>query len=89
MDAHLQQVAELLRHYIPLLKDQIALIDKAESDGKFGEGISDPTTIQMLWNLQRQALGPVTMILGMSNSAWSDGAGRYLRLENAKNQRCP
>jgi hypothetical protein len=89
MDNRLQKIKELLLHYIPLFSQQIALVDKAETDGKYGEGISDPTTLQMLNMIQRQALATVTRVMGYASAAWTDGANQYLELENARNKKCP
>jgi len=89
MDDRLQKIKELLLHYIPLFNEQIALVDKVETDAKYGEGISDPATLQMLTSIQRQSLATVTTVMGMSSAAWTDGANQYLELENAKNKKCP
>jgi len=88
-DGYLAKVNALLHKYIPQIQDQVAIIDKLESDAKFGEGLTDRATLQMLVSLQREALNGFTSVLSIANGKWSDGANQYLRLVNAKNQQCP
>jgi hypothetical protein len=87
-DAWLQQAAALFQQYIPRIKDQVAFVDKVENDANYGQAIKDPTTLQMLWSVQRQALGGYTSLLAIASSAWKDGAGQYLNRVNAKNHHC-
>jgi hypothetical protein len=87
-DAWLQQAAALFKQYIPRIKDQVAFADKVENDANYGQDIKDPTTLQMLWSVQRQALGGYTSLLAIATSVWKDGAGQYLNLVNAKNRHC-
>jgi hypothetical protein len=87
-DAWLQQAAALFQQYIPRIKDQVAFVDKVENDANYGQAIKDPTTLQMLWSVQRQALGGYTSLLAIASSAWKDGASQYLNLVNVKNHHC-
>ncbi len=87
-DAALAQKSALLNQYRGLIGDQIAIIDKLESDAKYGEGITDATVLQLLWSSQRQGLNGVVSFLSMANGTWTDGANRYLYLVNAKANRC-
>jgi hypothetical protein len=87
-DAALGQKSALLNQYKGLIGDQIAIIDKLESDAKYGEGITDATMLQLLWSSQRQGLSGLVSFLSMAQGSWSDGANRYLYLVNAKANRC-
>ncbi len=87
-DAALAQKSALLNQYKGLIGDQLAIIDKLESDAKYGEGITDATVLQLLWSSQRQGLSGLTSFLSMASGTWSDGANRYLYLVNAKANRC-
>ena len=84
----LGKINSLLHQYIPQIEQQVAIVDKLESDAKFGEGITDPATLQMLTSVQRQALGGFTAILGIASGSWTDGANQYARLVNAKSVKC-
>ncbi|MFI5156313.1 MAG: hypothetical protein ACHQEM_09010 [Chitinophagales bacterium] len=84
MDDYLQQLGALLKNYVPKIEAEISIVDKLEADYKYGEGISDPLARQQLTLLQRQAMGVVPNVLGISNSAWSDGAKIYAEVVNAK-----
>jgi hypothetical protein len=88
-DKYLQQVNELLRQYIPRIKDQVALVDKVETDSGYGQSVNDPSTIQMLWVVQRQAMNGFASLMGIAGGTWSDGANQYLNLVNARNKTCP
>jgi hypothetical protein len=87
-DGALQQKSALLNQYKHLIEDQIAIIDKLESDAKYGEGITDPTLLQMLWSAQRQGISGLVSFLSSAGGAWTEGANRYLYLVNAKANRC-
>ncbi len=88
-DKYLRQVNDLLQQYIPRIKGQVALVDKVEIDSKYGQAVSDPAISQMLWSVQRQAMGGFTSVMGIASSAWKDGASQYLNLVNTHNKTCP
>jgi hypothetical protein len=87
-DAALQSRSALLHQYQNLIADQLAIIDKLESDAKYGEGITDATVLQMLWSAQHQGISGLVSFLSMADGTWTDGANRYLYLVNAKANRC-
>ena len=88
-NTYLQNVAGLLRKYIPQIQEQVDLIDKVEADANYGQGITDPLTIQQLWSLQRMGLNGFTSVMGIASSSWTDGAQQYLYVVNASARTCP
>jgi hypothetical protein len=87
-DQALQQQSAFLHRYIPQIMDQVAIIDKLESDAKFGEGITDPTMLSLLSSTQRQGMSAFTSVLSIANGIWTDGARQYLYLVNASVNHC-
>jgi hypothetical protein len=87
-DELLKQMSDLIRQYIPKMREQVAIIDKLESDANYGDGIGDPTTVQLLWSMQRQGMSAIPAILGAASSTWTDGAKQYASLVNARNKKC-
>jgi hypothetical protein len=87
-DIGLQQQAALMNEYRHLIQDQVAIIDKLESDAKYGDGITDQTVLSMLWSAQRQGLSGIVSFLSIANGVWTDGARVYLDLVNAKANHC-
>jgi hypothetical protein len=88
-NTYLQKVDDLLHKYILLIQNQVAVIDKVEADAKYGQGITDPRTIQMLWSVQRMGLNGFNSVMGIASSSWSEGAKQYLYVLNATARTCP
>jgi hypothetical protein len=87
-DNYLQLEVALIKEYVPKIKDQVAIIDKLESDTKYGEAVTDPNIIRILWSIQRQGMNGFSSVLGMCNGISEDAAKIYLNLVNAKNKKC-
>ena len=88
VDISLQKKSALLNEYRHLIEDQVGIIDKLESDAKYGDGITDPTVLSLLGSAQRQGMGGLVSFLSMASGTWTDGARVYLVLVNAKANHC-
>jgi hypothetical protein len=87
-DELIQKQKTILQKYKALLQVQVGVVDDLEANAKYGEGIADPTTLQLLWSAQRQAMTALVQILSICNGIWTDGANQYVRLVNAKVDHC-
>ncbi len=87
-NVYLKKVGDLLYSYVPRIRSQVALIDKVEVDSRYGEAVTDPTTIQLLGSVQRMGLNGFTSILAIASSNWTDAASQYLNVVNAGAKTC-
>jgi hypothetical protein len=87
-DELIQKQGAILTKYRGLLEVQVGIVDDLEAQAKYGDGITDPTTLQLLWSAQRQAITAMVELLAASNGVWTDGARTYLGLVNAKAVHC-
>jgi hypothetical protein len=87
-DEIIQKEAAILTKYRGLLEVQVGVVDDLEAQAKYGDAVTDPTILQMLWSAQRQAMTAMVELLGASNGFWTDGANTYLGLVNAKAVHC-
>jgi hypothetical protein len=87
-DELIQKQKTILQKYKGLLQVQVGVVDDLEAGAKYGEGITDPTTLQLLWSAQRQAMTATVQILGICSGISTDGANQYVRLVNAKVDHC-
>jgi len=84
MNSYVQEMAALVREYLPKMKVEAAIIDDMEAKAKYGEAVSNPAFRQMVVSIQRQGFGSVTSMLGLSGDAWKDSAEEYANLVNAQ-----
>jgi len=82
---YLKQLTMLLQSYVPKIKAQIAIIDDAESDIKYGDGISNPTFKNQAVLLQQQAFGSVPPLIGIVSNALKDSGVEYANIVNTNN----
>jgi hypothetical protein len=88
MDHYIQQRSAIIRNAIGQIQFQLGIIDQLMEDTKYGDAITDPTLLQLLWSAQRQAMTGVVEMLGASSGAWTDGSNAYLGLVNAQVNHC-
>ena len=84
MNSYVEELAALVREYLPKMKAEAAIIDDMEAKAKYGEAVSNPAFRQMVVSIQRQGFGSVTSLLGLSGDAWKDSAEEYAKLVNAQ-----
>jgi hypothetical protein len=87
-DELIQKQAAILTKYKGLLEVQVGIVDDLEAQAKYGDAVTDATSLQLLWSAQRQSMTAFVELLGASNGFWTDGANQYLRLVNAKANKC-
>ncbi|MDP4245490.1 MAG: hypothetical protein Q8932_06555 [Bacteroidota bacterium] len=88
MDHYIQQRSAIIRNAIGQIQVQLGIVDQLMEDTKYGDAITDPTLLQLLWSAQRQAMSGVVEMLGASSGAWTDGSNTYLSLVNAQVNHC-
>ena len=88
-DEYLQKVNELLENYIPKIRAQIAIVDKAEQDLNYGDAITIPAFKTQVVGVQQQAIAAIIPLLGISSSAIKDSGTLYTGVENTNNGHLP
>ncbi|OQY95827.1 MAG: hypothetical protein B6D37_05045 [Sphingobacteriales bacterium UTBCD1] len=88
-DQYLQKLNALFQKYFPDIKNDLAVIDKAESDSQYGDALTIPVYKQRAVTLQQQALGSMAPILGMVSNAIKDTAKEYADVTNITNGHLP
>lgn len=84
-DEYLQKLNALIQSYLPKIKEQIAIVDKVESDTDYGDAITVPALKNQLSGIQRQAIGSITPILGMVSQRLVESANEYANVVNVNN----
>jgi len=84
-DEYIQRVNGLLNTYLPKIKDQIAIIDKAEQDLKYGDAITLPAFKTQAVSVQQQAITTIAPILGIVKNVIKDSGTEYAGVVNANN----
>jgi len=84
MNKYVEQMAALVRDYLPKMQAQAAIIDDMEAKAKYGDAVSNPAYRQMVVSIQRQGFGSVTSMLSLSGDVWKDAAEEYANLVNAQ-----
>jgi hypothetical protein len=81
-------VMGVFKKYRPQISEQVAVVDKLESDYNYGEKVTDPNMKQMFWSMQRRAMTGFEDLLGIASGAWNNGANAFCKYMNAKNIKC-
>ncbi|HEY4784783.1 MAG TPA: hypothetical protein VIH57_01985 [Bacteroidales bacterium] len=88
-DEYLQKVNELLESYIPKIRAQIAIVDKAEQDLNYGDAVTIPAFKTQVVGVQQQAIAAIIPLLGISSNAIKDSGTLYTGVENTNNGHLP
>ncbi|HSN07870.1 MAG TPA: hypothetical protein VLS85_02475 [Hanamia sp.] len=88
-DEYLQKLNQIVHKYLPVFKEQIAIIDKVEGGLKYGDAVSLPVIKTHLVGVQQQAIGSLTTILGVVSNAIKDSATEFADLSNINNGHLP
>lgn len=84
-DEYIQNVNELLKNYIPKIKDQIVIIDKAEKDLNYGDATTIPTFKTQAVTVQQQAITALAPLLGIVEGVIKDSGSEYTNVVNINN----
>ena len=88
-DQYLEKLNELIQSYIPKLKDQMAIVDKVESDCQYGDAINVSAVKIQLTGIQRQAMSAIMPLLGMVEQRTLESAKEYANIVNTQNGHAP
>lgn len=88
-DQYIQKLNTLIQKYLPDIKNDLAVIDKAESDSQYGDALTIPAYKQRAVSLQQQALISMSSILGIVSNVIKDTAKEYADLTNINNGHLP
>lgn len=88
-DEYLQKINELIQDYLPKIKEQMAIVDKVESDTNYGDAITVPALKNQLSGIQRQAISSLIPILGIVSQRLEESAKEYANIVNTNNGHAP
>jgi hypothetical protein len=79
---------QFINQNIPRIREQLVIIDKLETDYKYGEAVSDPNMKQIFYMVQTQGMTGFISIYNMAGGGWEQGAKSYAQYVNAGRKKC-